>query len=141
MSAKKKPLFTYYRFHAIVMAESMVPIIIYVMYRIGFISSYDKLSLLFGIAGYYGASLFIYRKFFAMEKKDEYVQACTARANRITLYTVLAVLFAAVLINDYGCKGLLNSDFCWLLVSGAMSVRSFIYMLLDTPSAEPEGAE
>lgn len=132
---KKKPVFTYYRFHVLVFTESLLPIIIYVMYRTGFLHSYDKLSLLFSIAGYYGGSAYIYKRFFTIEKKDELVQFNMARANKFTLYAAAAVLFAGVLLNDYVCKGLISSDFCFILVSAAIALRSLIFMLSESPDS------
>lgn len=136
---KKTLEFTHYRFHAILFAESMVPITLYVMYKLSVLGSYDKLSMLFGMFGYYGASVFVYKRFFKMEKKDELVQLNIARANRITLYLTLAILFCAVLINDYLHSGFLSSDMCFLLVSGAMALRSLLFMVFEgSPTEENE---
>lgn len=133
---KKTLEFTHYRFHAILLAESMVPITLYVMYRLSVVSSYDKLSMLFGMVAYYGTSVFVYKRFFKMEKKDELVQLNIARANRITLYLTLGVLFSAVIINDYILSGFLSSDMCFLLVSVAMALRSFLFMLFEGSPVE-----
>lgn len=126
-----KPIFSYYRFHTMLFGLGIVPIVIYVFHKINHVQEYDKLSLLIGMAIFYGLSALVYSRCYKMEKKDELVQHNLARANRITLYILLAVLFIAVIINDYVCKGLICSDFCWLTTAGALSLRSLLFTFFE----------
>lgn len=131
---KTKKKFSYSNFHTIVMVIAFTPIALYVFHYIKGDGYGDKLSILIGMALFAAAQLFVQSRFYKMEKKDEMVQYNLARANRMTLFTVLAVLFAAVFVNDYFVKGFICSDFCWITVMAAIALRSFLFMCFDTPS-------
>ena len=132
----KKKKFSYYNFHTIVMVIAFTPIALYVFSYIKGKAYGDKLSILIGMALFAAVQLFVQSRFYKLEKKDEMVQYNLAKANRITLFTVLTVLFAAVFANDYLYKGLICSDFCWITVMGAIALRSFLFMCFDAPSAK-----
>ena len=132
----KKKKFSYYNFHTIVMVIAFTPIALYVFSYIKGKAYGDKLSILIGMALFAAVQLFVQSRFYKLEKKDEMVQYNLARANRITLFIVLTVLFAAVFANDYLYKGLICSDFCWITVMGAIALRSFLFTCFDAPSAK-----
>lgn len=132
----KKKKFSYYNFHTIVMVIAFTPIALYVFSYIKGKTYGDKLSILIGMALFAAVQLFVQSRFYKLEKKDEMVQYNLARANKITLFLVLTVLFAAVFANDYLFKGLICSDFCWITVMGAIALRSFLFTCFDAPSAK-----
>ena len=132
----KKKKFSYYNFHTIVMVIALTPIILYVFSYIKGKAYGDKLSILIGMAIFAAAQLIAQSCFYKLEKKDEMVQHNLAKANKITLFTVLTVIFAAVFVNDYLFKGLICSDFCWITVMAAIALRSFLFMIFDAPSAK-----
>ncbi len=132
----KNNKFSYYNFHTIVMVIALTPIILYVFSYIKGKAYGDKLSILIGMALFAAVQLFVQSRFYKLEKKDEMVQYNLARANKITLFLVLTVLFAAVFVNDYLYKGLICSDFCWITVMGAIALRSFLFTCFDAPSAK-----
>ena len=133
---KTKRKFSYYNFHSLVMVIAFTPIGMYVIHSIKGDGYGDKLSILIGMAIFALLQFFVQSRFYKLEKKDEMVPYNLATATRITLFTVLAVLFAAVLLNDYLLKGLICSDFCWITVMGATAFRSFLFMIFDSPSAK-----
>ncbi|SEH77231.1 hypothetical protein SAMN02910265_02600 [Ruminococcus flavefaciens] len=133
---KTKKKFSYSNFHTIVMVIAFTPIALYVFHYIKGDGYGDKLSILIGMAIFAVLQLFVQSRFYKLEKKDEMVQYNLARANRITLLTVLTVLFAAVFVNDYFVKGFICSDFCWITVMAAIALRSFLFMMFDAPSAK-----
>lgn len=135
----KKPKFSYSRFHTLIMCVSITPITIFVFRAIQGKENGDKLSILLGMAIFIVLQAIVQSRFYTFEKKDEMVQYNLAKANRITLYTVLAVLFVSVLLNDYLIKGLICSDFCWITVMGAIALRSFLFTLFDAPAVLPDG--
>lgn len=132
----KKKKFSYYNLHTIIMVIAFTPIALYVFSYIKGKTYGDKLSILIGMAIFALLQLLVQSCFYKLEKKDEMVQYNLARANKITLFLVLTVLFAAVFINDYLFKGLICSDFCWITVMGAIALRSFLFTCFDAPSAK-----
>ncbi len=134
MENKKK--FSYYNFHTIVMVIAFTPIALYVFSYIKGKAYGDKLSILIGMAIFAAAQLIAQSCFYKLEKKDEMVQHNLAKANKITLFTVLTVIFAAVFVNDYLRKGFICSDFCWITVMAAIALRSFLFLMFDAPSAK-----
>ena len=133
---KTKKKFSYSNFHLLIFVIASVPVTIYVLRAIQGRAYGDKLSILIGMAIFAVLQLFVQSRFYKLEKKDEMVQYNLAKANRITLFAVLTVLFAAVFVNDYFVKGLICSDFCWITVMAAIAVRSFLFMMFDAPSAK-----
>lgn len=132
----KNNKFSYNNLHTIIMVIAFTPIALYVFSYIKGKAYGDKLSILIGMAIFALLQLLVQSRFYKMEKKDEMVQYNLARANRITLFTVLTVLFAAVFVNDYFVKGFICSDFCWITVMAAIALRSFLFMMFDAPSAK-----
>ena len=132
----KNNKFSYNNLHTIIMVIAFTPIALYVFSYIKGKAYGDKLSILIGMAAFAVLQAFVQSRFYTLEKKDEMVQYNLARANRITLLTVLTVLFAAVFVNDYLFKGLICSDFCWITVMAAIALRSFLFMMFDAPSAK-----
>lgn len=130
----KKKKFSYTNFHTLVFVIAFTPITLYAFCKFQGRAYGDKLSILIGMAIFAVLQLFFQSRFYKLEKKDEMVQYNLARANRMTLFTVLAVLFAAVFVNDYFVKGFICSDFCWITVMAAIALRSFLFMCFDTPS-------
>ena len=118
------------------MVIAFTPIALYVFSYIKGKAYGDKLSILIGMALFAAVQLFVQSRFYKLEKKDEMVQYNLAKANRITLFIVLTVLFGAVFVNDYLFKGLICSDFCWITVMGAIALRSLLFMLFDAPTAK-----
>ena len=130
----KKPKISYSRFHSLIFCISLTPIVLFAVRAVQGKEYGDKLSILLGMAIFLGLQAFFQSRFYTLEKTDEMVQYNLARANKITLYTVIAVLFAAVLVNDYLMKGLICSDFCWITVMGAVALRSMLFTIFDSPS-------
>ena len=133
---KTKKKFSYTNFHTLVFVIASTPVILYVFCRIQGRAYGDKLSILIGMAAFAVLQAFVQSRFYTLEKKDEMVQYNLARANRITLCTVLTVLFGAVIANDYLVKGLICSDFCWITVMGAIALRSLLFMFFDAPTGK-----
>lgn len=133
---KKKKNFSYTNFHTLVFVIASIPITLYVVCKVQGREYGDKLSILIGMAVFAVLQAFVQSRFYTLEKKDEMVQYNLAKANRITLYTVLTVLFGAVLVNDYLFKGFVCSDLCWIMVMGAIALRSFLFMIFDAPSVK-----
>ena len=131
---KTKKKFSYSNFHLLIFVIASVPVTIYVLRAIQGRAYGDKLSILIGMAIFAVLQLFFQSRFYSLEKKDEMVQYNFAKANRITLLAVLTVLLAAVFVNDYLRNGFICSDFCWITVMAAIAVRSFLFMMFDTPS-------
>ena len=131
---KTKKKFSYSNFHRIIFVIAFTPVLIYIFHRIKGDEYGDKLSILIGMAIFAVLQLFVQSRFYKLEKKDEMVQYNLARANSITLFAALTVLFAAVFVNDYFVKGFICSDFCWITVLTAVAARSFLFMCFDTPS-------
>ncbi len=131
---KKKPKFSYSRFHTLIFVIAITPITIYIFRAVQGKPYGDKLSLLIGLAIFAALQAFFQSRFYTLEKKDELVQHNLSKANKITLYTTLTVLFTAILLNDYCFTGLICSDFCWLTVMGAIALRSLLFTFFDAPS-------
>ena len=131
---KTKKKFSYSDFHRIIFIIFFTPVVIYIFHRIEGREYGDKLSILIGMAIFAVLQAVVQSVFYTLEKKDEMVQYNLAKANRIILCAVLIVLFGAVLVNDYLIKGLICSDFCWITVMSAISLRSFLFMCFDTVS-------
>ena len=131
---KTKKKFSYSNFHTIIFVIFFTPVALYIFHRIEGREYGDKLSILIGMAIFAVLQAAAQSIFYKLEKKDEMVQYNIARANRIILCAVLIVLFGAVLLNDYLIKGLICSDFCWITVMSAISLRSFLFICFDTPS-------
>ncbi|SHM62285.1 hypothetical protein [Ruminococcus flavefaciens] len=132
----KKKKFSYTNFHTLVFVIAFTPITLYAFCKFQGRAYGDKLSILIGMAVFAVLQAFVQSRFYTLEKKDEMVQYNLARANKITLYTVLTVLFGAVLVNDYLKKGFICSDLCWITVMGAIALRSLLFTLFDAPSAK-----
>ena len=130
--AKKK--FSYSDFHRLIFVIALVPVMLFVFHKVQGREYGDKLSILIGMAIFAALHAAVQSIFYKLEKKDEMVQYNLSRANRIVLCAVLIVLFGAVLLNDYLIKGLICSDFCWITVMSAISLRSFLFVCFDTPS-------
>ena len=65
--------------------------------------------------------------------KDEMAKLNLAKAEKITLFIMIAVIFVSVLLNDYCINGLICKDFCWLTVLGAIAMRSMLFSIFDAP--------
>lgn len=133
---KTKKKFSYSDFHRLIFVIALAPVILFVFCKIQGREYGDKLSILIGIAIFAALQAIVQTKFYKLEKKDEMVQYNLAKANGITIFIVLTVLFAAVFVNDYFVKGLICSDFCWITVMGAIALRSFLFMCFEAPSAK-----
>ena len=131
---KTKKKFSYSNFHTIIFVIFLTPVALYIFHRIEGREYGDKLSILIGMATFAVLQAVVQSIFYKLEKKDEMVQYNLSRANRIVLCAVLIVLFGAVLLNDYLIKGLICSDFCWITVMSAISLRSLLFMCFDSPS-------
>jgi len=131
---KTKKKFSYSDFHRIIFIIFFTPVVIYIFHRIEGREYGDKLSILIGMAIFAVLQAVVQSVFYTLEKKDEMVQYNLSKTNRIILCAVLIVLFGAVLVNDYLIKGLICSDFCWITVMSAISLRSFLFMCFDTVS-------
>ena len=129
---EKKPKFSYVRFHTFIFIFAFVPIFGYIMQRIKG-ESMDWIAAIIG-AGIVFVGQFVMSKiFFKMEIKDETVQYDLARANKITLYTLFAVMFVGLIVENFK-HGFICPDFCWLTLFGAIYLRSFLFTLFDTPN-------
>ena len=131
---KTKKKFSYSDFHRIIFIIFFTTVLIYIFHRIECREYGDKLSILIVMAIFAVLQAVVQSVFYTLEKKDEMVQYNLSKANRIILCAVLIVLFGAVLVNDYLIKGLICSDFCWITVMSAISLRSFLFMCFDTVS-------
>ena len=137
MTKSKKLTFSYNPFHTIIFSQALVPIVIYVMNHIsGDYSGSHKLAQVVGEAFFLTLFILINRCFYKLEKKDEMVQYNLAKANKITLGTLCAVLFVGILLGEKLIPGLICSDFCWLSVMGAIALRSLLFTLFDAPKKE-----
>lgn len=138
----KKHLFTYRQLHGLIYSQAIVPIVIYVMEHIkGKYDGAHRGTLIVTEAVLVLIFWLVNHRFYKMEKKDEMVQYHLAKANRITLYTLFAVIFIGVLLNDYFIPGLICADFCWLAVMGAIALRSLLYTFFDAPVKADEAEE
>ena len=131
---KSKKKFSYSDFHRLIFVIALVPVMLFVFHKVQGREYGDKLSILIGMAIFAALHAAVQSIFYKLEKKDEMVQYNLARANRIILFAVLAVLFAAVIVNDYFYKGLICSDLCWITVMSAIGLRSLLFMFFDAVS-------
>lgn len=128
---KKKPRFSYVRFHMLIYTFAFVPIFIYIMRRIKG-ESMDWIAAIIGAGIILVGQLLVGKIFFKMEIKDETVQYDLARANKITLYTLFAVMFVGLIIENF-IHGFISPDFCWLTLFGGIYLRSLLFTFFDTP--------
>lgn len=142
MEKAKKHIFSYYQLHVFIYSQAIVPIVIFIMNHItgDYTGGHRGEQLI--AEGIILSLFFIVNKcFYKMEIKDELVQYNLARANKITFIVVITAMFAGVLLNDYFMNGVICSDFCWLIVMGAIALRSMLYMFFDAPSKKNKEEE
>ena len=136
----KKRKFTYNNLHTLIFGLAATPITIYVMQRIKG-DRIDWMSTLLGLIFMVVLQIICQSFFYKMEIKDEMVQYDLARANKITLYTILAVLFVGLILENF-IHGFICTDFCWLTLFGGIALRSLLFTIFDTPSqADSKGDE
>lgn len=71
------------------------------------------------------------------EKKDELTKQTLAKANEITLYVLLVVVFIIAIITQNITSMELASDLCFYSMLGAIALRSAVFLWLDrTPKDE-----
>ena len=68
-----------------------------------------------------------------MEINDETVQYDLAKANKVTLYTLFAVMFVGLILDNF-IHGFICTDFCWLTLFGGIALRSLLFTFFDNPS-------
>lgn len=132
MEKNTKQKFTYVRFHTFIFTFAIVPIVVYIMYQIKG-KDVDWISAIVGAGIVLVGQLIVGKIFYQMEIKDETVQYDLARANKITLYTLFAVLFVGLIIDNF-IHGLICTDFCWLTLFGGIALRSLLFTFFDNPS-------
>ena len=137
MKKGNKRTFSYRNFHLLIYSQAIVPIIIYTMNRIqGDNIGNSKAAQIIAEAFLVLIFLLVNGHFYKMDIKDEMVKYNLSKANKITLFAVIAVMFVAVLLNDYFIHGLICSDFLWLTVMGAIALRSLLFTIFDAPKKE-----
>lgn len=140
MEKNKKRKFTYVKFHTLIFTFAIVPIVVYIMHQIKG-KDVDWISAIVGAGIVLVGQLIVGKIFYKMEIKDEMVQYDLARANKITLYTILAVLFVGLIIENF-IHGFICTDFCWLTLFSGIALRSLLFTIFDTPSqADSKGDE
>ncbi len=140
MEKNNKLKFTYVRFHTFIYGFATVPIMVYIMYQIKD-KDVDWISAIVGSGIVLVGQLIVGKIFYKMETKDEMVQYNLAKANMITLYTILAVLFVGLILDNF-IHGFICTDFCWLTLFGGVALRSLLFTIFDTPSqADSKGDE
>ena len=132
MEKNTKQKFTYVRFHTFIYSFAIVPIVVYIMHRIEG-KDLDWISAIVGAGIVLVGQLIVGKIFYQMEIKDETVQYDLARANKITLYTLFAVLFIGLIIDNF-IHGFICTDFCWLTLFGGIALRSLLFTFFDNPS-------
>lgn len=132
MEKNNKQNFTYVRFHTFIYSFAIVPIVVYIMHRIEG-KDLDWISAIVGAGIVLVGQLIVGKIFYQMEIKDETVQYDLARANKITLYTLFAVLFIGLILDNF-IHGLICIDFCWLTLFGGIALRSLLFTFFDNPS-------
>ena len=141
-SKTNKRTFTYRNFHGLIYCQAIVPIICFIMSRIkGNHTADGKLEFILVEAVLVTIFILISRHFYKMDVKDELVQYNLAKANKITLYAVIAVLLIGIFINDCFIKGFINSNFCWLTAMGTIALRSMLYTFFDSPANKDEESD
>lgn len=132
MEKNNKQKFTYVRFHTFIYSFAIVPIVVYIMHRIEG-KDVDWISAIVGAGIVLVGQLIVGKIFYKMETKDEMVQYNLAKANKITLYTILAVLFVGLILDNF-IHGFICTDFCWLTLFGGIALRSCLFTFFDNPS-------
>ena len=132
MEKNNKQKFTYVRFHTFIYTFAIVPIVVYIMNRIEG-KDLDWISAIVGAGIVLVGQLIVGKIFYQMEIKDETVQYDLAKANKITLYTILAVLFVGLILDNF-IHGFICTDFCWLTLFGGIALRSLLFTFFDNPS-------
>lgn len=127
--------FSYRDFQSEFFILGFVPIVVYIVHLFKG-GDFDWLSVLIG-AGVVTGTIMLYRiKFHEKDIKDELAQENLAKADKITLFVLCALIFVSVLVNDYFIDGFIDSDFCWLAVTGAIALRSLLFIFFDAPVYE-----
>ena len=140
MEKNKKRKFSYNNLHTLIFGFTFAPIFIYIMHRIKG-EGMDWMASIFGFIFMVVLQIICQSFFYKMEIKDEMVQYDLARANKITLYTILAVLFVGLILENF-IHGFICTDFCWLTLFGGIALRSMLFTIFDTPSqADSKGDE
>ena len=132
MEKNTKQKFTYVRFHTFIYSFAIVPKVVYIMHRIEG-KDLDWISAIVGAGIVLVGQLIVGKIFYQMEIKDETVQYDLAKANKITLYTILAVLFVGLILDNF-IHGFICTDFCWLTLFGGIALRSLLFTFFDNPS-------
>ena len=134
---KKTRRFSYRDFQSELFILGIVPIVIYIVNAMKG-KEMAWVSALCG-SGFVTVLLILVRsKFQKKDVKDEMAKSNLAKAEKITLYMMIAVIFVSVLLNDYCISGLICKDFCWLIVLGAVAMRSLLFSVFDAPILEGE---
>lgn len=123
---------TYVRFHTFIFTFAIVPIVVYIMHRIEG-KDVDWISAIVGAGIVLVGQLIVGKIFYKMEINDETVQYDLAKANKVTLYTLFAVMFVGLILDNF-IHGFICTDFCWLTLFGGIALRSLLFTFFDNPS-------
>ncbi len=132
MEKNIKQKFTYVRFHTFIFTFAIVPIVVYIMHRIEG-KDVDWISAIVGAGIVLVGQLIVGKIFYKMEINDETVQYDLAKANKVTLYTLFAVMFVGLILDNF-IHGFICTDFCWLTLFGGIALRSLLFTFFDNPS-------
>ena len=132
MEKNIKQKFTYVRFHTFIFTFAIVPIVVYIMHRIEG-KDVDWISAIVGTGIVLVGQLIVGKIFYKMEINDETVQYDLAKANKVTLYTLFAVMFVGLILDNF-IHGFICTDFCWLTLFGGIALRSLLFTFFDNPS-------
>ena len=132
MEKNIKQKFTYVRFHTFIFTFAIVPIVVYIMHRIEG-KDVDWISAIVGAGIVLVGQLIVGKIFYKMEINDETVQYDLAEANKVTLYTLFAVMFVGLILDNF-IHGFICTDFCWLTLFGGIALRSLLFTFFDNPS-------
>ena len=132
MEKNIKQKFTYVRFHTFIFTFAIVPIVAYIMHRIEG-KDVDWISAIVGAGIVLVGQLIVGKIFYKMEINDETVQYDLAKANKVTLYTLFAVMFVGLILDNF-IHGFICTDFCWLTLFGGIALRSLLFTFFDNPS-------
>ena len=127
--------FSYRDFQSELFILGFVPIVVYIVHIIKG-GDFDWLSVFCGAGLVTGIIILVRSKAQKKDVKDEMAQENLAKADKITLFLLCAALFVSVLLNDYLMDGLIDSDFCWLIVTGAIALRSLLFTFFDAPVSD-----
>ena len=127
--------FSYRDFQSELFILGFVPIVVYIVHIIKG-GDFDWLSVFCGAGLVTGIIILVRSKAQKKDVKDEMAQENLAKADKITLFVLCAALFVSVLLNDYFMDGLIDSDFCWLVVTGAIAFRSLLFIFFDAPVSD-----